>query len=153
MAVLLTLPALAQQQSRRPRFNPEEFRARMEAYITQKAELTQSDAERVFPIFQEMKNKQFEVMRKVQQQRHRGEEQLKSEEDYERALTTMGEAGIENAKIELIYYKKISKVVSAKKAYRIKLADDAFHREVLQRANNGNNNRNNNNNPNRRPRQ
>ena len=137
MALMLMSPVMAQQEGRRPRFNPEEFRARMEAYITQKAELTSAEAEKAFPLFLEMKSKQGEVMKKVQQLRHHRNEQLKSESDYEKALTKMGELNVEAAKIEATYYKKISKAVSAQKAYRIKMADDAFHREMLQHANNG----------------
>ena len=121
------------QENKRPRFNPEEFKAKMEAYITQKAELTPAEAEKVLPIFLEMKDKQFEVMKKVQKLKQKREEQFENEKDYEEALEKMGELDIQGAKIEAAYYKKMSQAVSAKKAYRIKMADDAFHREALQR--------------------
>ena len=137
MALVLVLPALAQQENRRPRFNPEEFNARMEAYIAQKAELTQTESDKVFPLFREMKAKQFEVMKKAQKLKFQREDQLKSDDDYQKALTQMGDLNIEAAKIEANYYKKMAKAVSAKKAYHVKMADDAFHREMLQRANNG----------------
>ncbi|MBQ8969014.1 MAG: hypothetical protein IJ064_04705 [Bacteroidaceae bacterium] len=134
--LLWAMPTMA-QENKRPRFNLEEFKSQLEAYITQKAELTQTEAEKAFPLFMEMKAKQFELMKKIQKLRHREKEQLESESDYQDALTKIGELNIENAKIEANYYKKISKAISAKKAYRIKKADDAFHREALQRFNNG----------------
>lgn len=135
LAVLmwLALPVWA-QENKRPRFNPEEFKAKMETYITQKAGLSQAEVEKVFPIFHEMKSKQFEVQKQVQKLKR--DNRFESESDYQDALTKMGELSIEGAKIETAYYKKISKAVSAKKAYRIKMADDAFHREILQHINN-----------------
>ena len=132
--MLLTLTTWA-QDNKRPRFNPEEFKAKMEAFITQKAELTPAEAEKVFPIFEEMKNKQYEIMKKAQKLKHKSDDQFKDDEEYRDALAKMGELNIEMAKIETAYYKKMCKAVSAKKAYRIKMADDAFHREVLQRFN------------------
>lgn len=148
--LLWAMPTMA-QENKRPRFNQEEFKAHLEAYITQKAELTQAEAEKAFPLFMEMKTKQFELMKKIQKLRHQEKEQLGSESDYQEALTKMGELNIENAKIEANYYKKISKAVSAQKAYRIKKADDAFHREVLQRFNNGHRDRDKDKQPKRRP--
>lgn len=148
--LLWTMPTMA-QENKRPRFNQEEFKAQLEAYITQKAELTQTEAEKAFPLFMEMKAKQFELMKKIQKLRHQEKEQLGSESDYQEALTKMGELNIENAKIEANYYKKISKAVSAQKAYRIKKADDAFHREVLQRFNNGHRDRDKDKQSKRRP--
>ena len=134
--VLMAMPLWA-QENKRPRFNPEEFKAKMEAYIIQKAELTPSEAERVMPIFQEMKSKQFEVMKRMQKLRLKEEDKLDDEEKCQKALTLMGELAIESAKIEANYYKKISKAVSAKKAYRIKMVDNSFHREALRHVQNG----------------
>lgn len=129
--VLLTLPTVA-QDNKRPRFNLEEFKTKMETYITQKAGLSQKEAEKAFPIFHEMKSKQFELMRKAQKIKSKRNNKLESEADFQNALTTLGEISVETAKIEMEYYKKMSKSISAQKAYRIKMADDAFHREILQ---------------------
>ena len=65
-----------------------------------------------------------------------------NDDEYRDVLTEMGELNIEGAKIEAAYYKKMCKAVSAKKAYRIKMADDAFHREALRKFNHGQNDKN-----------
>ncbi len=52
------------QEAKQPHFNVEEFRAKMKAYIAQKADLTPAECEKVFPLFQEMKEKQRELMQK-----------------------------------------------------------------------------------------
>ena len=138
LTMLMMSPALA-QENKRPRFNPEEFKAKQETFITQKAELTQAEAEKAFPLFWEMKNKQFEVMKKIQKLKYKTP--LEDEDDYQDAMGKIGELNIDNAKIEASYYKKIGKTLSAQKAFRIRMADDAFHREVLRRANNSTKNK------------
>ena len=56
---------------------------------------------------------------------------------------------IESAKLEEGYCKKMCKVVPAQKVYAMMLAEDAFHRELLQAA--GQRNNKNHNQPPRRP--
>lgn len=129
MVLLLTLQVSA-QENKQPRFNPEEFRAKLEAFITQRACLTQEECAKAFPIYQEMKDKQ----RNLKQQEYKLKRncmQSAKEKDYQDALSKITELRIEAAKIEESYYKKMCKAVTAKKAYAIMLAEDAFHREVL----------------------
>ena len=132
--MLLALPAVA-QNDKRPRFNPEEFRARLEAYIAQHACLTPGECEKVFPIYHEMKEKQRELQKKEHQLKYRTLKPEDAEKNYQDALTQIAELHIEGAKIESTYYKKMCKAVSPKKVYGIILAEDAFHRDMLQRFN------------------
>ena len=131
ITLLLSLSVQA-QDNKRPRFNPEEFKARMETYIAQKAGLSQSESEKVFPIFHEMKAKQRELMYK--------ENKLKRsigfnepEKTYQNALNKILDLHVEAADIEESYYKKMCKAIPAKKVYAIMRADGDFHREMLQR--------------------
>lgn len=134
LTILMMSPALA-QENKRPRFSPEEFKAKMEAYITQKAELTPSESEAVFPIFHEMKQKQRQLMQKEHKLKHNCAS-MKSDKDYQNALSEIMDIRTESAKIGAEYYKKMSKVISPRKAYGVMLADDSFHREMLQCFNN-----------------
>ena len=140
MMLLLALQVSAQDNKRQPRFNPEEFRARLEAFITQRACLTQEESTKVFPIYQEMKDKE----RQLKQQEYklkRNIMQSEKDKDYQDALNQITQLRIEAAKIEESYYKKMCKAVPAKKAYAIMLAEDAFHREVLNSIEKRNKNR------------
>ena len=132
--LLLTMPSMA-QENKRPRFNPQEFRAKLETYITQKAELTQDEADKVFPIFEEMKKKQHDAMKAEQELRRKGNGEFDSDKDYQAALEKITEQKVKSAKIEAEYYKKMCKSISARKVFLIKRADDEFHREMLQRFN------------------
>ena len=113
---------------------PEEFKAKMEAFITDKADLTSEEAEKALPLFHAMKEEQRNLNHKI----HKLKKQLNEgkETDYGEALRTMTSLNVEAAKIEESYYKKMCKVISPKKAYGIKMADDAFHRQMLERFNN-----------------
>ncbi len=132
MFLLLTATAVAQDQKRQ-RFNPEEFRVKMEAYIAQKANLTEAEASKVFPIFHEMKDQQRKLMLKEMGLKNK---KADSDKDCQTALNEIAALHVETAKLEGTYYKKMYRVVSPKKVYNIILADDAFHREMLQHFNN-----------------
>ena len=137
MILLLAQPALAQEQ-KRPRFNPEEFRAKMEAYISQKACLTQAESEKVFPIFHEMKQKQRELMKKEHKLKRNTSEANTSDKKYQEALMQIADLHEKAADLEEDYYEKMCKAISPKKVFAIIQADDAFHREMLQRFSRGN---------------
>ena len=141
LVCLLTLPALA-QENKRPRFNPEEFKAKMETFISQKAGLTQEESGKLLPIFQEMKEKQ----RNLKQKEHKAKKDFTAfdnEKKCQEVLLEITEIHEELAEIEENYYKKMCKAVSAQKAYKVMLADDAFHREMLQHAYNNKQKRHN----------
>ena len=63
MTLLLALPVLAQSE-KRARFSPEEFKAKLETFIAQRACLSQGECEKVFPIYHEMKEKQRELQKR-----------------------------------------------------------------------------------------
>ena len=134
----IAITAMAQEQ-KRPRFNPEEFKAKMEAYISQKACLSQAESEKVFPIFHEMKQKQRELMQKEHKLKRNTNESNTSDKEYQNILEKIAELHEQAADIEEDYYKKMCKAISPKKVFCIIQADDAFHREMLQRFNKGNN--------------
>ena len=138
MGLLVALPVLA-QNDRRPRFNPEEFKAKLEAYVAQHACLTQDECEKVFPIYHEMKEKKRELQKQEHKLKSSTSKTDASEKEYQDALNRIAQLHIESAKIENQYYKKMCKEIPAKKVYGILLAEDVFHREMLNRFNQGQN--------------
>ncbi len=132
MTLLLALPVLA-QNDRHPRFSPQEYRANLETFIAQRAFLNQTEREKVFPIYHEMKEKQRELQKQEHQLKYKTLKFESPEKDYQETIIKITNLHIEAAKIENAYYKKMCKVISPKKVYGIILAEDAFHREMLQR--------------------
>jgi len=135
LCLSLNLVGAMAQENKRPRFNPEAFRANLEAYITEKAELSDAEAEKFFPIYHKMKAKQRDVMQKVQHLKRNHPSPDASEKEYTAIIYKIADLNEEVAEIEEEYYKKLCKVVSPKKVFRAILADDSFHREMLQKFN------------------
>ncbi len=62
--ILLLLIVAAMQVSAQRKFDPARFRADLHRYITVEAALTQAEAEKFFPLYDEMKDKQRELQGK-----------------------------------------------------------------------------------------
>ena len=123
-------------QHQRGKFNPEEFKAKLESFITGEAGFSEAEAQTFYPIYHEMKAKQRDLMQ--QEYKLKRNSIGDSEKAHQEALLKIVKLHKEAADIEETYYKKMFKAISAKKVYAIMRAEDAFHREMLQRANNNN---------------
>ncbi|MBO7067868.1 MAG: hypothetical protein J6W52_04195 [Bacteroidaceae bacterium] len=119
-------------QHERWKFNPEEFRAKLEEFITQKAELTSSEAQTFFPIFHKMKEEQRNLQKEIFKLKRIPKEETPSEKDYTNKIQRICELNTKMAQIQEAYYKKLYKVVPAQKVYKAMLAEDAYHRMMLR---------------------
>ncbi len=130
---MTALPTMAQQPNNRDRrhFNPEEFRTMMRNYIRDKACLTQQEADKLFPIYFEMKTKQMELNGKMMKLKRQAPACNASSKEYAEIISQITELNVELAKLEQTYYAKMCKVVDAKKVYNVMGAEEAFHREML----------------------
>ncbi len=128
LALLLTTAA-----AQRPgRFSPEEFRAKQESYITKAAKLTKAEADKFFPIYREMKDKQRQYASQAQALKRNHPASGATDKDYSATVSKIAELEAEAARIQVEYYKKLCKAVSAKKVYAAILADDDFNRRLMQ---------------------
>ena len=130
VALAFVLSAFAQGGKGR-RFNPEEFKAKMEAFISERAGLTAAESEKLLPLFEEMKEKQ----RKLKSQEYKLRKECcvaETEKECQEILAKIVKLHVKVAELEETYYNKMCKAVSARKAYRVMQADDAFHREMLR---------------------
>ena len=122
--------AAEETQDQRPRFNPAEFVARMESFITQRACFTKEEAERFYPIFHEMKGKQRELNRKAQWLKRKGPQEA-SDKAYAETIAKITALEIRVAELSESYYKKMCKEVPAQKVWKAMQADDDFTRDML----------------------
>ena len=66
LCLFAVLPIIAQGQNKhKESFNHDEFRKKMELFITEEAGLSPEDAQKFFPIFREMKEKQMKLGHKI----------------------------------------------------------------------------------------
>ncbi len=131
IAIITALPMMAQEK--KGRFSREEFRAKLEGYITQKAALTQAETKTIFPLLHEMHEKMRNVQQQINKLKRCPPSQGAPQKEYEKAVTKISQLEIEAREIQHDYYKRLCKVVPASKVYAVILAEDSFHREMLQK--------------------
>lgn len=121
-------------QGRRAGFNKQEFRLRMQDYITKEANLTQEEAKAFFPIYNEYKDKQRQIHMSIGKLK-KNTPQDNDEKAYEKCLMEMAELNAEMAGLDSVYYNKICKAISAQKFFKILNIEDRMHRKMLQNYN------------------
>lgn len=131
MMSLTLIPATAQQPNGR-RFNMEEFKARAIKYLTQKACLTQDEANAFFPIYEEFKTKQRDIQKQIQQLK---KDSPNNNDEAEKSVIRIAELNKECSSLEVTYYKKICKIIPAQKFLKIIHAEDEFHRNMVRNFN------------------
>jgi len=136
--LVFSITLLAQQQ--RGKFNPTEFREKLEAYVTCKAGFTPSEAQAFYPIYHEMKDKQRHLQRRIFWLKKNPPAANAEEKDFAITIQKIKDLSVEMAQIEVNYYKKMCSVVSPRKVYAAMQAEDQFHREMLEGFSNGKNN-------------
>lgn len=122
-----------QQTPRKPRHRMDwkELRRKQEAFITQNAELTQAEANFFFPLFHELKQKQRELrhsMRRISKEMEQGTHTEKQCDEY---LEQVGKMRRQSTDLEIAYYKKWRKKLSASKIIKILAADRKFSKQVF----------------------
>ena len=110
-------------------FSPEHFDAELQKYITKEAGLTQQEAEKFFPLYKEMQQKQRALYGK---QRLMGRQKPTDEKGCEQAIKQYDEIDLELKRIQLQYHNKMLKVISASKLYEVIKAESTFHRQQLR---------------------
>lgn len=115
-------------------FNKQEFRQRMQGFITKEANLTEEEAKAFFPIYNEYKDKQRQIHMSIGKLK-KNAPQNNDEKAYEKCLMEMAELNAEMAGLDSIYYKKICKAISAEKFFKILNIEDRMHRKMLQNYN------------------
>ena len=115
-------------------FNKQEFRQRVQDYITKEANLTQEEAQAFFPIYNEYKDKQRQIHMSINKLK-KNTPNNNDEKAYEKCLMEMAELNAEMAGLDSVYYKKICKAISAQKFFKILNIEDRMHRKMLQNYN------------------
>lgn len=127
----VSLLALAQGE-RQGKFNPAEFKEKLERFITKEAAFTSSEATAFYPIYHEMKGKQRQLQRKIFQLKKDAKDSSAESHDFATTIQKIKQLNTEIAQLEESYYKKMCQAVAARKVYQAMCAEDRFHRKMLQ---------------------
>ncbi|MBQ7514561.1 MAG: hypothetical protein IJS95_09310 [Prevotella sp.] len=123
--VWIALTVSAQEK----KFSPEKFQADMEAYISNEANLTAEQSQKLFPLLREMHGKQRTIMGKVHQMRKNKPADDAVCADYIKQYDKMQ---IELKTIEQNYHKKMMAVIPASKLFDVIKAENRFHRQMMK---------------------
>lgn len=115
-------------------FNKQEFRQRMQEFITKEANLTEEESKAFFPIFNEYKDKQRQINMSINKLKKTAPTNG-DEKTYEEHLMQMARLNAEMAGLDSVYYKKIFKAIPAEKFFKILNIEDRMHRNMLQNYN------------------
>ena len=124
---------VAQEQPRagKRHFSPEEFQAKQKSHITEKAELTQEEADAFFPLFFELQKKKFEIERNARKGMFKKRDERPTDEECREYVNKMAESKIAIAKLEKEYTEKYMKVIPACKIMEIQRAENMFQRHLM----------------------
>lgn len=118
-----------------PQQSFEQFKAEKTAFLTKEAQLTPEEAGKVFPIYDELQAKRFELNRKV---RYTIREKMKSEnnptqQQYEWAAEELYTLPEKEAKIDRETYEKLKVILPAEKLFKLRVAEDRFMRHMMRK--------------------
>lgn len=132
LLVSITMFAQENENDKRKIFSPEDFKRKMEAFVSKDANLTPYEAQRLFPILHEMFDKQRDIneeKRKIM----RNVNDKTSEAEYCQIIERVSDLEIEEKNIEKRYYKKFHNVLSWKKIHNVRRSLVRFNMEALRR--------------------
>ena len=143
--VVLSLGAFAQgpQGPRRGGDNGwrERVRAEKVAFLTEEIDLTESEAQVFWPIYNEIQKSQrdgFEAVKDAYDAMAKGVEEKKSGKEMENLVKAYIDAKEKNEGIETKYLNKLLKVLPAEKVARYYVAEEKFRHQQIGRLGNGN---------------
>lgn len=114
------------------RLSPEEFRAKQQAFITEKAELTREEAAKFFPLYFELQDRKRKLNDEAWELIRSGKSEDTSEAEYARVLERVYDCRIASDKLEKSYFERFKRILSCKKIYLIQRAEMHFHRSLLK---------------------
>ena len=143
--VVLSLGAFAQgpQAPRRGGDNGwrERVRAEKVAFLTEEIDLTESEAQVFWPIYNEIQKSQrdgFEAAKNAYDAMAKGVEEKKSSKEMEKLVKAYIDAKEKNEGIETKYLNKLLKVLPAEKVARYYVAEEKFRHQQIGRLGNVN---------------
>lgn len=128
----LQINVWAQQPGKGPKISKEEFRAKQEQYMAEKAGLSKEEREKFFPVYFELQDKIKDIHDKAWLGKDKKKRSELTEEDYSNMLDNIVNTRIEADKLEAQYMGTFKQLISAKKVLLIKEAEMSFHRNMMR---------------------
>ena len=128
--ILLLTSAVTLSAQTPKKFDPEKFSREQEAFIAKEARLSPQEAEKFFPVFREMKNKQRALFHK---QRQWVRSKPMNDKDAAKLISDMDKIDMELKKIQMAYHTKFCKVIPASKVFLCLYAEERFKHQIMDK--------------------
>ena len=129
VACLFCMPTFAQKKDK---YTESEFRAKKQAYIAQKAELTPAESEKFFPLYFEFQNKKKKINKHAWNLAKKGKASETTDLEYEEIIDNFFDDQEAIVKLEREYIDKYRKILSDKQIYRVYWAEFKFNRNMIK---------------------
>ena len=119
----------------------ERVRAEKVAFLTEQIDLTESEAQVFWPIYNQLQKEQresFEAVRKAYEAMEKGVNEGKTGKEMEKLVEAYVNAKDKNEGIETKYLNKLMKALPAEKVARYYVAEEKFRHQQIGRLGNGN---------------
>lgn len=108
-------PALRAMGSPNQHLSPKEFRAKQQAFITEKAGLTQEEAAKFFPVYFELQDRKKQLNDEAWKLLRSGKDEKTTDTQYGEILEGVYDARIASDRLDKTYFEKFKKILSCKK--------------------------------------
>ena len=129
-----------QAQNQNRRMNIEEFEKRKVEYVTKEAGLTKSEADKYFPLNNELTKKKFELRKNHRDKVQKIKDNSNiSEAEYSKLLADDVEVKLQEAALDKEFAKKFDKVLTPEKLYKAQQAERNFMQKEISNFRSGQN--------------
>lgn len=132
IALLWGLSLTLCAQDKRPHFSKEEFRAKQQAYLTQKAELTKEEEDKFFVLYFELQDKKKKINDKIGKMIRDSKKMSSDETNYGELIDKIINYRLESDKLERYYILQYRKFMPDKKIFKVLTAEMSFHKDLLK---------------------
>ena len=129
LACIICLPVSAQKKDK---YSKAEFRAKKQAYIAQKAELTKEESEKFFPLYFEFQDKKKAMNKEAWSIAKKGKAPETTDQEYGEIIDNFFDNQEAIVKLEREYIRKYREILSDKKIYMIYWAEIKFSKNMLK---------------------
>ena len=119
---------------RHKKFDPARFEAELEQFVATEATLTPQESAVFFPLYREMRKKQFAYFG---EDRRLCNVDTNDDKACAEVIRRRDENDLEIKRLQQIYHEKFMRVLSPGKVFRILRAEDKFHRQLFKHMRNG----------------
>ena len=118
-----------QVPNRSGQFSPTEYWKQQKAFFTEKAGLTEDEADKFFPLYNELQQKKRDLNREVRRMSYQDNQ---TEEQARKTLDVIAETNLKIAQLEKDYLEKFKEVLPASKILKVQNAEDQFNSQILK---------------------